>query len=95
MKYKYNFIDMNGDIISTNNLLDIKSDLRKWERLSWEKLNNFMPIGKLTKEERDFLNKWELYPSVFNVGCLHHIKMVYLPEFFYNNVLKLKGGLKK
>jgi hypothetical protein len=85
---KYNFIKLNGEIVSTNNLSTIKKGL------TWDKLNNFMPIWNFKKEENDFLKRWGLSNSVFNVGCIHNLGMVYLPEFFYNQIIKMKGGIK-
>lgn len=87
-KYKYIFLTIEGEIIKTNNIKKF-GESRGFKNLDWYYLNN-LRTDNILKSEYEFLNKWGLNPSVFNVGCLRYLKAVYLPEYFYN---KLKGGL--
>ena len=81
---KYNFIKENGEIISTNNLSTIKKGL------NWVMLNNLMPIWSFKKEEKEFLVKYGLSNSVFNVGCLQDLGMVYLTETDFKRLNEVK-----
>lgn len=84
---KYNFLKFDGSLFETNNLFNVKKDL------TWNMLNNFIPFWNLTKKEKEFLDKYELPCSIFNVSCLQHLNMVYLPDYFYKIILKkLKEG---
>ena len=69
---KYNFINLKGEIITTNNLNTIKKGL------SWGSLNHLKPIWTFKKEENNFLKKYSLKNSVWNIAVLQHIEMVYL-----------------
>jgi len=81
---KYNFISRTtGEIKSYNNLFHIKKGL------SWEILNNYKPLFKPNEDDFNFLKRYGLYPSVFNIGVLQHLNMVYL---FPNDLKRLKGG---
>ena len=84
-KMKYNFINLNGNIISTNNLSTIKKGL------SWITLNCLRPIWNFKKEENDFLKKYGLKNSVWNIAVLQHLNIVYLFDY---DLKRLKGGLK-
>ena len=70
----YNFINQYGEIIEIDKLSNIKKGL------TFEKLNLLKPLWAFSKSENDFFKKYGLYPSVFNVGCFQHLKMVYLFE---------------
>ena len=81
-KMKYNFINLNGEIITTNNLSTIKKGL------SWESLNHLKPIWAFKKEENNFLKKYGLKNSVWNIAVLQHIKMVYLFPYDLKRILE-------
>ena len=80
---KYNFLNMNGEIIETNNLSTIKKGL------TWGTLNRLRPLYKMNKDQKAFLNKYGLYCSVWNVAVLQHLNIVYLIP---NDYKRLKGG---
>jgi len=71
---KYNFIKENGEIISTDNLSTIKKGL------TWVMLNTFKVRYYFSKENKEFLDKYKLSHSIFNVTCLHELGMIYLTE---------------
>jgi hypothetical protein len=79
---KYNFLKINGDILETNNP---KRDIG----FDWNEINRFGYIGYMTKEEKEWLDKYKLPPSRFNLACLDLIHMVFL---FPNDLKRLKGG---
>jgi len=82
---KYNFINTDGLIIETDKLSTIKKGL------NLANLNHLKPIWRVKKEEQEFFLRYGLYMSVFNVGCLQELNMVYL---FPNDYKRLKGGKK-
>ena len=87
-KMKYNFINLNGEIISTNNLSTIK------EGLSWDILNHLKPRWTFKKEEADFLKKYGLKNSVWNIAVLQYLNMVYLFDYDLKRVYERRFKIK-
>ena len=83
---KYNFLRTDGKIIKTNGLNTIK------EGLTLESLNRLKPLWKIQKEENEFLKRYGLINSIFNIAVLQHLNLVYL---FSNDLkrIEMKGGL--
>ena len=81
MKYKYNFLKPNGEIVSTNNLNTIKKGL------NWNVLNNYHD-GIYTKECKAFFKQYNIYASVWNVAVFYHLDMVYLNETMLKELKK-------
>jgi hypothetical protein len=74
---KYNFITKNGEIIETDSIKILFEGLGI-KNMSWERLNRIHSVERFTKEQADFLKKYGLSPSTWNVACLQQIGMVYL-----------------
>ena len=70
---KYNFLCRDGKIKSFKNL-------KKEIGLSWNDLNRLLPQYNLSKEDGDFLKKYKLEPTFFNIAVLQKLNMVYLFE---------------
>lgn len=98
---KYYFLNEKGEILKFKSLLEagkyFKSRGIKLNQNNlkdfWVFINKLKPLKPFSKEEADFLNKYNLNHSVFNVGCFQYLKAVYLHEKQFKKI-KLKGGLK-
>ena len=60
---------------------------------SWFKINNYR-ADTITKKEHEFLKKYGLKPTVFNVANLRELGHIHLTEHFVKVVLK-NGGIDK
>ena len=80
---KYNFLNKEGRIISTDKLSTIKKGL------TWEKLNGLVPLWAFKKEEKEFFKKYGFYSSIWNVACFQQLGLIYL---FSKDIERLKGG---
>lgn len=74
---KYNFINKYGEIIETDSLKTLFESFGI-KNMSWDRLNHIHTIETFTKEQADFLDKYGLKHSTWNVACLQQIGMVYL-----------------
>jgi hypothetical protein len=82
---KYKFITKDNKIIETDNLSNIK------EGLTWQKLNNLKPLYQMNKNEIEFIKKYKLSFSIFNIGLLQNLNLIYL---FDKDYIRLKKILK-
>ena len=85
---KYNFIKTNGELIEMDSLSELGI-----KNLNWERLNHLGTKWNLTKSEADFLKKYNLSPSVWNVAVLQHFDIVYLFKADYLKIKVMKGGI--
>jgi len=67
-----NYLNRNGEIVT-----------RTFKQLNttWTKMNEYM-VKYSTKEEVDFLKKYGLQPTIFNVANLRKLDHVYLTEHY-------------
>jgi hypothetical protein len=82
---KYNFITKEGKILSCNKIEVFFS------KMTWEKLHQLSVKGYFLKSESDFLKKYGLDSSLFNVACLQRIGAVPLTE---SDLIRLREELK-
>lgn len=54
---------------------------------TWEKINNYQ-VSDMTKEEKNFLKKYGLKTTIFNVANLRRLGYIHLPKHYIGVVLK-------
>lgn len=89
------FLKTNGEVLKFSTNKEAGNYFKEQGRLSnsninsfWEFISRLEPTETFFKSQADFLNKYKLTHSTFNVGCLHRLKAVYL---FENQYLNLKN----
>jgi len=84
---KYNFLTKYGELKQGNSLNKL------FDKMTWEKLNNLRPLYSFTKEQKEFLTKWGFDTTIFNVGILQNLGVVYLTNSDLKRIIQMKGGL--
>jgi hypothetical protein len=81
---KQNYLNKYGEVVS-----------KKFKDLgtSWTKINMYN-CSSMTKEEKEFLERYGLQPTIFNVANLRELGHIHLTEHFVKVVLK-NGAIDK
>ena len=88
---EYNFINISGEIETITNLKKF-GDRFKIYALDWATMCYWQPSDYISKEHINFLDKYNLKATLFNVACLQRLGRVFI---FESKLKELKGGLKE
>jgi len=81
---RYKFITKNGEVKEATNI-------KKLTGYTWGEINVLNLKWKFYKEEGDFLRKYHLKPTTFNIACLQNLNLVFLNESEFKNLNGLKN----